>query len=114
MVQQAFNAGDTVFAPSVSASLPTVRAYGARRGSGYGLLLVNTDKSNVITTAIVIANDSRTFSATSLVYDQGTYENSIKNNWVTPTGYPLGTVSGSFSLLLSPWSITAISLSATP
>jgi len=114
MVQQAFHAGDTVFAPAVTASLSSVIAYVTRRDSGYGLLLVNTDKSNVITTAIVIANDSRTFSATSLVYDQGIYENSIDNNWVAPMSEPLGTFSGSFSLQLSPLSITAITLSAAP
>jgi hypothetical protein len=103
MVQQAFNAGDTVFAPVLGdslSSIATVRAYGARRGSGYGLLLVNTDKSTVFTTPIVIANDSRTFSATSLVYDQAIYENSISNNWAGPVASPLGTVSGSFSVTL--------------
>ena len=115
VVQHAFNAGDTVFAPSVSAtdSLSAVRVYGARRGSGYGLLLVNTG-SEWVATAVILGNDSRKFTAISLSYGWAQYISSVNNDWPGPVSQSLGTVSGSFMLQVSPSSITAITLSATP
>lgn len=114
VVQQAFNTGDTVFAPRVSSSLATLKAYGARRGNGYGLLLVNIDQNNAVTTAVGIVNDARTFTATSLVYGKAQYDNSQNNVWTAPLSQSLGTVTGSFSITLPQWSVTAITLSTAP
>jgi hypothetical protein len=111
VVQQAFNPGDTVFTPTLSASLATVKAYAARRSSGYGLLLVNVDQNNPVTTAVAVLNDTRTFTATSLVYGKTQYDNSQNNDWTTPVSQSLGQVSGSFSVTLPQWSVTAITLS---
>ena len=70
----------------MSSSLATVKAYGARRGTGYGLLFVNIDQNNAVTTAVGIVNDTRTFTATSLVYGKAQYDNSQNNVWTAP--YP--------------------------
>jgi hypothetical protein len=114
VVQQAFSVGDTVFTPAVSSSLTTVKAYGARRSSGYGLLLVNVDESNAATTAVTIANDARTFTASSLVYGKAQYDNSQNNVWTVPVSQSLGQVAGSFSITLPQWSVTAITLTTAP
>jgi len=114
VVQQAFNGGDAVFALTVSSSLPTVKAYGARRGSGYGLLLVNIDQNNAVTTGVGIVNDTRTFTASSLVYGKAQYDNSQNNVWTAPVSQSLGTVAGSFFIMLPQWSVTAITLSTAP
>jgi hypothetical protein len=111
VAQQAFNVGDTVFTPALSSSLATVKAYAARRSSGYGLLLVNVDQNNPVTTAVAIMNDTRTFTATGLVYGKTQYDNSQNNVWTTPVSQSLGQVSGSFSVTLPQWSVTAITLS---
>lgn len=114
VVQQAFAAGDTVFTPALSSSLATLKAYGARRSRGYGLLLINLDQNNAITTAVTIMNDSRTFAASSLLYGKAQYDNSQNNVWSAPVSQSLGTVAGPFSIMLPQWSITAVTLSAVP
>jgi hypothetical protein len=114
VVQQAFNTGDTVFAPSVSSLPATVKAYGARRASGYGLLLVNIDQDNTATMTVQIVNDPRTFTASSLVYGKAQYDDSQNNIWTVPVSQLLGMVAGSFSVTLPQWSVTAISLSTEP
>jgi hypothetical protein len=113
VVQQAFTPGDAIFTPTVSSSLATVKAYGARRSSGYGLLLVNIDQNNAATTAITIGNDTRAFTASSLLYGKAQYDESRNGNWAAPIAQSFGKVAGSFSLVLPPWSITAITLAAT-
>jgi hypothetical protein len=113
VVQHALNAGDFVVVPSVTGSLANVKAYGTKRGTGYGLLLINSDENFAATTAIAIANDTRRFSATSLLYGKAQYDTSQSNTWTTPVSQNLGTVSSSFSVSLPPWSITAITLEAT-
>lgn len=110
VVQQAFKAGDTVFAPTVSTSLATVKAYGTRRSTGYGVLLVNIDENNAVTTTVGIVNDTRTFTASSLVYGKAQYDNSQSNVWTTPVSQSLGSVTGTFSVTLPPWSVSAITL----
>lgn len=111
VVQQAFTASDTIFSPAVT-GLPTVLAYGARRSSGYGVLLINTDENNTVTTDLKIANDTRSFSAKSTVYDKALYDASSANVWSAPATQSLGTVQNTMSVTLPPWSITALTLSA--
>jgi hypothetical protein len=113
VVQQAMNVGDTVFTPAVSSSLATVKAYGARRSSGYGLLLVNLDQNNAVTTAVAIMNDTRTFATSSLFYGKTQYDNSQNSVWTAPVSQSLGQVAGSFSVTLPQWSVTAITLTTT-
>jgi hypothetical protein len=111
VVQQAFNVGDDVFAPTLT-SLSTLKAYAGRRASGYGLLLVNLDENTDVNASVQIANDSRSFFVSSLVYGKAQYDDSRNNVWSPPMSQSLGVVSGSFAIDLPPWSITAITLSA--
>jgi hypothetical protein len=111
VVQQAFNAADDVFAPTLT-SLSTVKAYAGRRASGYGLLLVNLDENKDVNPTVQIVNDSRSFAVSSLVYGKAQYDDSQNNVWSPPMSQSLGVVSGSFPIDLPPWSITAITLSA--
>ena len=110
VVQHVFHAGDIVFAPTLNSSLSTVRGYGARRGNGYGVLLINLDQNTAIATTVGIINDARTFTASIMVYGKAQYDNSQNNVWSPPSTQSLGTVSGSFPITLAPWSITAITL----
>ena len=100
--------------PVVSSSLPTLKGYGAKRSTGYGLLFVNVDQNNAVTTTVGIMNDTRTFATTTLVYGKAEYDNSQTNVWTAPISESLGTVSGSFSVTLPQWSVTAITLLAAP
>ena len=111
VVQQAFGEGDEVFAPALT-SLSAVKAYAARRASGYGLLLINLDQNNDANVSVEIVNDSRRFVASSLLYGKAQYDDSQNNVWSPPMFQVLGTVSDSFAIDLPPWSITAITLSA--
>lgn len=113
VVEQAFNPGDTVFAPTVGSSLSTVKAYAARRGTGYGVLLINIDENNAVTTTLGIINDARSFTATSLVYGKAQYDNSQTNVWTAPVSQSLGTVTDAVPIALPPWSVTAITLAST-
>ncbi len=114
VVQAAFKAGDTVFAPTVNALPEAVKAYGTRRGSGYGMLLINTDENATVVTTVSIANDVRIFNASSLVYGKAQYDESQNNVWTSPVPQSLGQVTGSFYVVLPQWSITSITLSAAP
>jgi len=111
VVQQALNAGDDVFSPTLT-SLSTVKAYAGRRGSGYGLLLVNLDQNNDVSGSLEIANDTRNFAASSLVYGKAQYDESQNNVWNAPVSQSLGVASGSLAIDLPAWSITAITLAA--
>jgi len=111
VVQQAFNVGDDVIAPTLT-SPSTIRAYAGRRASGYGLLLVNLDESAGFSASVQIVDDSRSFVLSSLVYGKAQYDQSQYNIWSQPMSQSLGVVSGSFAIDLPPWSVTAISLSA--
>ncbi len=113
VVQQALNPGDTVFAPTVGSTLTSVRAYGARRSTGYGVLLVNIDQNNAVSAMVDVVNDPRAFAVSSLVYGKAQYDDSQHNVWTAPASQTLGTVSGSFSVTLPPWSVTALTLSTS-
>jgi hypothetical protein len=96
--------------PYVDSNLPTVKAYASKRSSGYGVLLVNIDENNPVTTMVGIANDTRTFQATMLLYGKAQYDESQTNIWVGPVSSSLGTVTNPFSVTLPPWSMTIVQL----
>jgi hypothetical protein len=110
VVQQAFNPGDAVITPIVDSSLTSIRAYAAKRSSGYGLLLVNVDENNPVSATIKLLNESRTFTASSMVYGRAQYDDAQHNVWTPPISQSLGSVSASLSVTLPQWSITAITL----
>ena len=110
LTSQAFEPNDQVIEPSVNSNLPTIKAYASKRSSGYGILLVNTDESNSVTTTVDIANDTRTFTATTLLYGKAQYDQSQTGVWTGPVSTLLGTVSNPFSITLPPWSMTIVRL----
>src|SRR5579863_1383612 len=110
VAERAFREGDTMFAPTLQQPGKTLRAYGARRSNGYGVLLVNIDKKHAVAMTVTLENDSRTFSASRLFYGKAQYDNSKDNVWTAPVFQSLGSVSGTFCVTLPPWSATAITL----
>lgn len=105
----AFQPGDTVLTANVTA-LPTVRAYVSKRSSGYGLLLVNTDENNAVTTTVTLQNESRTFSGSVKEYGKAEYDQTVSNVWPNPNSSSIAAISGSFQVTLPPWSMTAVTL----
>jgi len=108
-----FQLGDQMVAPSLGPSVPNLRAYASKRANGYGILLVNIDQSNTITTTVGIANDSRTFSGTTLTYTKAQYDQGASGAYPGPTQQSIGPVSGTFPVTLPPWSMTGITLKAS-
>jgi hypothetical protein len=111
LTSKAFQSNDQVIVPSVNSNLPTIKAYASKRSSGYGILLVNTDQTNPVTTTLGIANGALTFTATTLLYGKAQYDQSQTGVWVGPVSAPLGTVNNPFSVTLPPWSMTIVQLS---
>ena len=110
LTSQAFQPNDQVIVPSVNSNLPTIKAYASKGSSGYGILLVNTDENNSVTTTVGIANDTRTFAATTLFYGKVQYDQSQTGVWLGPVITPLGVVTNPFSVTLPPWSTTVVQL----
>lgn len=110
VVQEAFKDRDTVFAPTVKASIQTVKVYGARRASGYGLLFVNINRYASASVAITLVNHARTFTASSLAYDKWLYDKSENNVWAGPVSKSLGKVTRKFNITIPEWSVTALTL----
>jgi hypothetical protein len=110
LTSQAFQPNDQVIVPSVNSNLPTIKAYASKRSSGYGILLVNTDENNPVTTTVGIANDARTFTATTLVYGKAQYDQSQTGVWDGPVNSSLGIVNNPFSVTLPPWSMAVVQL----
>ena len=110
LTSQAFQPNDQVIVPSVNSNLPTIKAYASKRSNGYGILLVNTDENNPVTTTLGIAKDARTFTATTLLYGKAQYDQSQTGVWVGPVSASLGTVNNPFSVTLPPWSMTIVRL----
>jgi len=103
--------GGKVLGSTVSSSLPLVRAYGATRGPGYSVLLFNLDEHSSAKVTVTIANAAKSsYVATQTVYDKTRYDASKNNVWLGPTTTKLGTISPTFTVTLTPWSITAIDL----
>ena len=103
--------GDKMLASSVASSLPLVRAYGATRKNGYSVLLFNLDKSKPASVTVTIDHASgSSYSGEQTVYDKRRYDASKNNVWLGPVDTKLGTLSTTFNVTLSPWSITVVDL----
>jgi hypothetical protein len=104
-------AGNEMLSVTVPASLSTVRAYAASQGTGYALMLINLDQNSSSTVTLGVENSARTsFSMTTTTYGKAQYDNSKSNVWSGPVTAALGTVSGTASVTLPPWSITVVQL----
>jgi len=102
--------GERVFATTVNASLPNVRAFAVSQGSNYNVLLVNLDENNAATVPIGVSALSAGSSSTVTTYGKAQYDQSKNNVWVgsvTSTGGPWRT---SVTVTLPVWSVTLVSL----
>lgn len=95
----------------VNSSDPSVRAYAATNGSGYSLLLINTDSSASHSMPVTIQNAAQSsFTAISAVYGKHEYDMSATGVWAGPTSSQLGSVGSTFDVSLPPWSVTLVKL----
>ena len=107
--------GQSMLSTTVGATQSNVRAYGATTPHGFSVLLFNIDPSNTISSSIKIANSQNAaFNAQSLSYGKAQYDQSKNNVWSGPVSQSLGKVSPEFSVALPPYSVTLITLTATP
>ena len=103
--------GGSMLAASVSQGLPLVRAYGATNKSGYSVLLFNLDETNSANVTVAVSHPAKqSYMGTQIVYDKQRYDASKNNQWLAPLKTKLGPVSPSFSLTLTPWSVTLVNL----
>jgi hypothetical protein len=111
MAQQFAQPGNSMLATSVDASLANVRAYGATQGSGYALMLFNLSQTASTTATVGVQNaGSSSFTASTVTYGKQQYDDSQNNVWTPPVSATLGTVHGSVSVTLPPWSMTVLKL----
>src|SRR5450755_1056942 len=104
-------AGAIMHKVTVAGGLGSVRAYGARQGTGYAVLLFNLDKNSAVSPTISIAHTTRTsFAASSIVYGKKQYDDSKNDMWTGPVSSSLGTVGQTFAVMLPAWSMTVVKL----
>ncbi len=105
--------GGTMLASAVSQSLPLVRAYGATRSGGYSVLLFNLDQANAANVTVTIAHATgSSYNVQETVYDKSLYDASKNNVWSAPVTTTSKAISPTFSLTLSPWSVTVVNLTS--
>jgi hypothetical protein len=103
--------GQRMLAATVSSGLPLVRGYGATLSNGYSALLFNLDKSHSANVSVTISHAAgSSYAGAQTVYDKKRYDASKNNVWLGPVTKNLGTLSPTFSVTLSPWSMTVINL----
>jgi hypothetical protein len=103
--------GNHLVTVDVDPSRPLVRSYAATAGTGFALLLFNLDKNVRVPVNVTLDHTARTsFTASSIVYDKALYDQSKHGAWPGPVTSSLGTVGKTFSLTLTPWSMTVVQL----
>jgi hypothetical protein len=111
MAQQFAQPGNSILDVAVDASLPDVRAYAATQGGGYALMLFNLNQTATTTATVGVKNASTAaFTATTVTYGKQQYDDSKNNVWTPPVTASLGSVQGSVSVTLPPWSMTVLKL----
>jgi alpha-L-arabinofuranosidase len=111
MAMQFATPGNSMLKASVNSSLPDVRAYAATSGTGYSVMLFNLNQTTTSTVTVGVTNGSAgPFQASTVTYGKAQYDNSKNNVWTGPVSATLGSVSGSATVTLPPWSITVLKL----
>lgn len=96
---------------SVATGASDVKAYAATQGSGYTVLLVNLNENSAKTMQVMLDGASASsYTATQTVYGKAQYDTSANNVWTGPVTTTIGTVKGSVSVTLPPWSISLLTL----
>ena len=89
----------------------SIRAYAATSGTGYALLLINTDSASTHTLPVKVGNTPQSsYTATTLIYGKEQYDESQTGIWAGPVTNNLGTVGTTFDISLPPWSIALVKL----
>jgi hypothetical protein len=103
--------GGKMLGTTVGPTGSSIRAYAATQGSGYALLLFDLSETSPASATISLTNATRTsFNATSFAYDKTLYDKSKNGVWAGLRRSSLGTVGTTFSLTLTPWSMTVVVL----
>ncbi|HEY9826911.1 MAG TPA: hypothetical protein V6D19_15845 [Stenomitos sp.] len=105
---QFVNARGSMVATEVSPEFPLIRAYGASRGSGFGLLLFNLDSAQSVTLPVNLMGESVQRTVQIWTYGKQQYDQSRFNRWVGPAKQTLGTLSPTFQVELPPWSMSFV------
>ena len=97
---------------TVPSTQPLVRAYAARNGTGYALMLFNLSQTASTNVTVALSGASKsTFTVTSLRYGRAQYDKSKNNGpWVGPVTQSTGTVTFPYALALPPYSMTVLRL----
>jgi len=105
--------GNHMLATTVAASLSTVRAYSAQKGSGYSFMLFNLDPNNPVTFTLGLSNTAQSsFSATVTTYGKAQYDLSESGVWAGPVSTSLGSITNPASITLPQWSMSGVELSS--
>ncbi len=104
------NTTGSMLATSVSSNLPSVRAYSATRGSGFGMLLFNLDSGVEATVPIHLQGQTLNRTVQIQTYGKKQYDQSQSNRWTGPTKTQLGTLTPDFELKLPPWSMSFVQI----
>jgi hypothetical protein len=111
LVSQFATPGGNMLSASVGSALTNVRAYAASNSSGYSIMLFNLSSTASTAVTVNLSNASGTsYNATTITYGKAQYDNSQKGVWTAPVTQTLGTVNGTTTVTLPPWSMTVLKL----
>lgn len=103
--------GSQILPVTVPGTLPNVRAYAAKQGTGYAVMLFNLDPANPASLQVQMANaGTKKFVAKTITYGKAQYDASQNNIWNGPVSASLGPVGTSATLSLPAWSMTVLLL----
>jgi hypothetical protein len=105
------HSGEKMFAATVSAALPNVRAYAASHGTGYALMLFNLDPANAVTVPVTINTLSSGSSVAVTTYGKAQYDLSQTGVWSGAVSSSTGSWHGTFSVSLPAWSMSTVTVS---
>ena len=103
-------AGEHVYATSVNASLPNVRAFAASHGTGYSVMLINLDENNPATVPVGIGALASGSGGTIVTYGKAQYDESKTNVWAGSVSSTFGTWHGTFTVSLPAWSVSVVTV----
>jgi hypothetical protein len=106
LASQFVKGGEKVYATTVDASLPKVRAYGASQGTGYAVMLFNLDRTTAATVPVGIAGLTSGTGVAITTYGKAEYDQSQGGVWAAPSTSTLGAWKTSFVMTLPPWSMS--------
>jgi len=111
LVSQFAAPGGNMLSVNVGSALTNVRAYAASNGSGYSVMMFNLSQTASTAVTIGVSNASTSaFNVTTITYGKAQYDDSKNSVWSGPVTQSLGSVNGTASVTLPPWSMTVLKL----